>query len=69
MSFESRIPSKAVHAELKTLLRVLEERDISLGADDVAWAFESSKTRDSASSWVQEFLQPSILLTKDELAL
>lgn len=69
MSFESRIPSKAVHPELKTLLRVLEERDIPLNADDVAWAFESSKTKDSAASWVQEFLQPQTLLTKDELAL
>lgn len=69
MSFETRIPSKAVSAELKTLLRVLEERDLPFGADDVAWAFESSKTKESASSWVKEFLQPSTLLTKDELAL
>lgn len=69
MSFESRIPNKAVSAELKTLLRVLEERDIPLGEVDVAWAFASTKTKGSASSWVQEFLQPSTLLTKDELAL
>lgn len=53
--------------ELNLLLRVLEERKLPFTADDVAWAFESSTTKDSATCWVQEFLQPTTLLTQDEL--
>jgi hypothetical protein len=53
--------------ELYTLLRVLKERGIALGEDDVAWAFESESNRAQAAAWVQKYLQPSTLLSKDEL--
>ena len=55
--------------ELEHLLRVLEERDIALGRDDVAWAFESSKTEDDTRAWVREHLSEPSLLTKEELTL
>ena len=55
--------------ELQRLLRVLDEREIGLGQDDVAWAFESSETRDAITSWTSEYLSPVTLLTSEELAL
>ncbi|KXT08008.1 hypothetical protein AC579_5975 [Pseudocercospora musae] len=54
--------------EMRHLVQVLADRNIELGEDDVAWAFEGSKTRKNATQWVQEYLQPPTLLTKEELA-
>lgn len=54
--------------DMRDLLRVLAERDISVNESDIATAFESSKTRREAAEWVQEYLQPSTLLTKEELS-
>ena len=45
--------------ELETLLQALRERDIDLGADDVAWAFEDKTAKEGASAWVNQYLQPS----------
>nr|POE54390.1 hypothetical protein CFP56_41329 [Quercus suber] len=56
-------------SELDHLLRVLKERDTALGHDDVAWAFENVKTEKEAKDWVNEYLTPASLLTKEELAL
>ncbi|KAK5119601.1 hypothetical protein LTR85_007430 [Meristemomyces frigidus] len=53
--------------KMQHLLRVLDERDIPLGFDDIAWAFEGA-TRDEVETWVREYLSPSSLLTKEELA-
>ena len=55
--------------ELQQLLRVLDERGTGLGHQDVAWAFESPKTRDAVISWVQQYLSPTNLLTTEELTL
>lgn len=54
---------------LLLLLQTLEERNIGLGSDDVAWAFESARTRDDAESWVREYLKPACLLTSEEKLL
>ncbi|KAK5133818.1 hypothetical protein LTR08_007248 [Meristemomyces frigidus] len=51
---------------LRHLIRVLDERDVRLGHDDVAWAFEGS-TRSEIETWVQEYLSPASLLTHEEL--
>jgi hypothetical protein len=51
------------------LLSVLNERDISLGSDDISWAFSSDKTREELINWIKEYLQEHTLLTKDEAAL
>lgn len=56
-------------AKLQHLLQVLEERNVGLVSDDVAWAFESAGTRDVMESWVQEYLQPVSLLTTEEKIL
>ncbi len=59
----------ATSPELSRLLRVLDDSDLGLGHDDVAWAFESVNTKDSIASWVQEYLSPATLLTREEAAL
>ena len=55
--------------ELEDLLSALKERYIDLNRDDISWAFDSSKTRDNISAWVQEYVSPATLLTREELAL
>ncbi|KAJ9635945.1 hypothetical protein H2199_008299 [Coniosporium tulheliwenetii] len=54
---------------LERLLTVLEERETGLGRDDVEWAFKSAKTKDGITAWVDEYLEPATLLSKDELDL
>nr|POF00976.1 hypothetical protein CFP56_20924 [Quercus suber] len=54
--------------ELDHLLRILKERDTALGHDDVAWAFENVKTDRETKDWMNEYLTPVSLLTKEELA-
>lgn len=56
-------------ATLRRLLDVLRQRDIPLGRDDVGWAFESAKTKDDLVAWVDQNLNNSTLLSKDELQL
>lgn len=51
------------------LLSVLKERGISLGSDDISWAFASPKTREEIIAWVQEYLHEDTLLSKDEIEL
>jgi len=55
--------------ELMQLLNVLEERDIPLTHDDIAWAFESPRTQQQITQWVHQYLSPATLLTKEELHL
>jgi len=54
---------------LQVLLDVLAQRNIDLGKDDVAWAFESSQTQDAIVTYVDEYLSPTTLLSKEELQL
>lgn len=55
--------------ELDRLLRVLEERDIDLDRDDIAWAFQSPRTLETVTSWIHNCLSPATLLTREELVL
>jgi len=54
---------------LNHLLAVLRERDIPLTRDDVKWAFQSPQTSAEVNSWVQKFLGPDTLLSKEEVEL
>jgi hypothetical protein len=54
-------------ASLANILSILEERDIALGSDDVAWAFERPETKKALTAWANEYLTSETLLTKDEL--
>lgn len=51
------------------LLSALYKRGIDLGPDDVNWAFESQKTKADLTAWIRKYLDPSTLLTRDELDL
>ncbi|TID13065.1 hypothetical protein E2P81_ATG09798 [Venturia nashicola] len=51
------------------LLSALYKRGIDLGPDDVNWAFESQKTGAELTAWIQEYLDASTFLTRDELDL
>ena len=55
--------------ELRQLLRALEDRNIDLSRDDVEWAFDSASTREDVRKWVQEYLSPDCLLSKEEYKL
>ncbi|KAF2237007.1 hypothetical protein EV356DRAFT_512281 [Viridothelium virens] len=55
--------------QLEHLLQVLADRDIDLGRDDVAWAFESAKTTGDACAWVDEYLHAPTLLSPDEFQI
>lgn len=55
--------------ELHQLLRVLQDRNIDLGRDDVEWAFESASTEEDVRKWVQDCLSPDCLLSKEEFKL
>lgn len=55
--------------ELDVLLCALEERDIDLDRDDVAWAFEAPETGAAVREWVQHFLSPACLLSREEWRL
>ncbi|KAK4552130.1 hypothetical protein LTR86_010666 [Recurvomyces mirabilis] len=52
--------------EQQTLIRVLKDRQITLD-DGVSKAFNDNATNHELTSWVQEYLQPETLLTRDEL--
>lgn len=54
---------------LSHLLAILEERDIPLGRDDVAWAFERPDSSRGLTAWIAEYLTPATLLSKGELQL
>lgn len=56
-------------AELKQLLNALEERNIGLNSDDVAWAFESAGTKPAIEFWVRQYLNNASLLSTEERAL
>lgn len=56
-------------AELRQLLRVLDERSVPMDPDDITNAFQVEATRLELTAWIQEHLTLANLLTKEELAL
>lgn len=63
------MPNPPSAGVMERLLYSLNQRDIPLGSDDVQWAFESVKTKDDITAWVNEYLNTETLLTKEELEL
>ena len=55
--------------ELQQLLRVLDERDLNLHNDNVAKTLRSKEASDGMRQWVNKYLDPTTLLTKEELTL
>jgi hypothetical protein len=59
----------AEEAAAHHLLNVLEERDLNVDLDKVLAAFEDADTKKEAAAWVNEYLNESTLLTREELEL
>lgn len=51
------------------LFAALEGHAISISKDDVLPIFSSPKTKGDAIAWIDEYLDPSTLLSKEELDL
>lgn len=51
------------------LFAALEGHAISISKDDVLPIFASPKTKGNAIAWIDEYLDPSTLLSKEELDL
>ena len=60
---------KASSQVLDRLMTVLRERAVALTREDVGWAFESPKTRDSVDEWAGKHLGQETLLSTEELKL
>ena len=56
-------------AHLSHLVHTLDARGTGLGWEDVAWAFQDPETNDRMSAWVDEYLTPETLLSREELVL
>ena len=51
------------------VLRALDAHGVALKEEDIQWAFDAKTTQKSAVDWVEEFLGPETLLSKEELEL
>ena len=60
-----------MHGEpaIAQLFATLEELAISVSKDDVLPIFASPMTKENAIAWIDEYLNPSTLLSKEELDL
>jgi hypothetical protein len=60
-----------MHGEpaLAHLFDTLEERAISISKAEVLPIFASPKTKENAIAWIDEYLDPASLLSKEELDL
>lgn len=51
------------------LLRLLQDRGLTLERDDVQWAFESPHDKEELNAWLKEYSSPATLLSLDEAKL
>ena len=54
---------------LNSLLEILRDRDIPYSRDAIKAAFEDPESRAAVQAWMQEYLSPDTLLTRDEAIL
>lgn len=54
---------------LQTLTRVLKDRDIAFDRVALGKAYDNPESRPAIDEWVEEYLGPETLLSKDEAAL
>lgn len=54
---------------MDVLLNVCKERGISLGAEDLQWAFESPNSKADIEAWINEYVHHDTLLSRDELRM
>ncbi|KUJ19137.1 uncharacterized protein LY89DRAFT_716730 [Mollisia scopiformis] len=52
-----------------TLIRILRDRDIPYDREAIKAAFADKESQTAVQAWIEEYLSPETLLTKDEAAL
>jgi U3 small nucleolar ribonucleoprotein component len=68
-TFEATIVSLIMNDPKERLIDILRSRGISLGLDDIQWAFDSETTKRETVAWIEEYLNDSTLLSRDEFDL
>lgn len=53
----------------QTFLTILRDRDIPYDRDAIKAAFNEPESQTAIQEWMQEYLTPETLLTRDEAAL
>jgi hypothetical protein len=53
----------------QTLMTILRDRDIQYDRDTIKAAFNDTDSQTAIQAWIQEYLTPETLLTRDEAAL
>lgn len=53
----------------ESLVGVLRDRDIPFDRDALKAAFDDPESQGAIEAWLQEFISPETLLSKDEAAL
>lgn len=52
-----------------TLVKVLRDHDIPYNRDAIKTALADPESQTAVQAWIEEYLSPETLLTKDEAAL
>jgi hypothetical protein len=53
----------------QNLLTILRDRDVPYDRDAIKAAFNDPDSQTAIQAWIQEYLNPETLLTRDEAAL
>ena len=53
----------------QTLLTILRDRDVPYDRDAIKAAFNDPESQTAMQAWMQEYLTPETLLTRDEATL
>jgi hypothetical protein len=53
----------------QTLLSILRDREIPFDRDAIKAAFNDPESQAAIQAWMEEYLTPETLLTRDEVAL
>ncbi len=56
-------------AALSDLIRILRDHDIPYDRDAIKAALADPESQTAVQAWMEEYLSPETLLTKDEAAL
>ena len=57
------------YPSLNSLLEVLREHNVPSSRDEIKSAYEDSENQTAIQAWMEEYLGPETLLTREEAAL
>lgn len=67
--FSAFLETNMADDSLNTLLEILRDRDVPYNRDAIKSAFDSPESQTAILTWMQEYLSPATLLTKEEATL